>query len=102
MKIVGLYPPKAPRKVSPRFYLYLLPVPILGLFERFMKHLGFMLNPTVWALLWGVVATFSLAMTIYKSPVKIKIGKLNKANSSLLFGLFLGIIIFLFMMLTTS
>lgn len=101
-KIVGLYPPKAPRKFSPWFYLYLLPVPILYLFQRFLKHLSFILNPTIWALLWGVVVTFSLTMAIYNSPVKIKIRRLDKANSSLLFGLFSGITIFLFMMLTTS
>jgi len=101
-KVVGLYVPKAPRKVSPRFLLYFLPVPILFLFKQFLKYLGVTLNPTVSALLWGVVATFSLAMTTYKSPVEIRIGKLNKAGSSLLFGLFCGIIIFVFMMLATS
>jgi len=101
-KIVGLYPRKASRKFSQWFYLYFLPVPILYILQRFLKHLSFMLNPTIWALLWGVVVTFSLTMTIYNSPLKIKIWRLNKANSSLLFGLFLGITSFLFMMLTTS
>jgi hypothetical protein len=101
-KIAGLYPSKVPRKFSPWFYLYFLPVPILYVFQRFLKHLSFMLNPTIWALLWGVVVTFSLTMMIYNSPLQIKIWRLNKFNSSLLFGLFLGITIFLFMMLTTS
>lgn len=100
-KIVGLYPQKTPRKFSPRFYLYFLPIPILYMFQVLLEQ-SFMLDPTIWALLWGVVVTFSLAMTIYNSPLKIKIWKLNKANSSLLFGLFLGITAFLFMMLTTS
>jgi hypothetical protein len=101
-KIVGLYPRKAPRKFSPWFYLYFLPVPILYMLQVFLKHLSFTLDPTIWALLWGVVVTFSLTMTIYNSPLKIKIWRLNKANSSLLFGLLLGITSFLFMMLTTS
>jgi hypothetical protein len=101
-KIAGLYPPKAPRKFSPWFYLYFLPIPILYMLQVLLKQLSFTLNPMIWALLWEVVVTFSLTMTIYNSPLKIKIWGLNKASSSLLFGLFLGITAFLFMMLTTS
>jgi len=100
-KIVGPYPPKASRKFSPWFYLYFLPVPMLYMLQVFLEQ-SFMLDSAIWALLWGVVVTFSLTMTIYNSPLKIKILGLNKAKSSLLFGLFLGITAFLFMMLTTS
>jgi len=101
-KAAGLYPPKAPRKVSPTFLLYLLALPILTLTQQFLKSMNILLNPMAWSLIWGITAVFSLTMFMYNAPVEMKIGKLDKAGSSILFGISVGIIIFLFMLLATS
>ena len=94
-QLMGVYPAKPPKRFSPTFLLYLLLTPILSLVELFLKHLDIMLNPTVRPLLWGFTVAFSMTMFTYKSPAKMKIGKLDKVNSSILFGLATGIMVFL-------
>jgi len=97
--LMGVYPVKVPKRVSPTFLLYLLPIPILSLIELFLRHLDIMLNPMVQALLWGFTVAFSMTMFAYKSPAKMKMGKLNKVNSSILFGLAIGITVFIIFVL---
>lgn len=101
-KLAGLYPLKAPRKISPTFLLYLLALPILTLIQQFLESMTILLNSVVWSLIWGITAVFSLTMFMYKAPVEMKIGKFGKAGSSILFGISVGIIIFLFVLLARN
>ena len=98
-QLMGVYPAKPPKLFSPTFLLYLLPIPILSLVELFLKHLDIVLNPMPRALLWGFTVAFSMTMFAYKSPAKMKMGKLNKVNSSILFGLAIGITVFIIFVL---
>lgn len=43
-KVAGLYSPKASKKVSPTFLLYLLALPILTLIQQFLKSINILLR----------------------------------------------------------
>ena len=100
-QLMGVYLAKPPKRVSPTFLLYLLPIPILSLIELFLRHLDIMLNPMPRSLLWGFTVAFSTTMFAYKSPAKMRMGKLSKVNSSILFGLAIGITVFIIFVLVS-
>lgn len=82
---------------KPLFLIYLLPVTILGFYFRLARHIGGTLAPLFWAFSWGVTATISMAIFFYGAPADIRIGKLDRGASAMVFGLPIGIIIFFLM-----
>jgi len=94
---------KTSRTYRPRplFLLYLLPVFVLGFYQTLARHLSLELNPMLWAILWGTIVAISLTIFTYTAPVEMRINNLDKGDSSMFFGLSIGIILFLIMSFAT-
>lgn len=90
-KHVGTY------RSKPLFLIYLLPVTILGFYFRLARHLGGTLAPLFWAFSWGVTAAISMAIFVYGAPADMRIDRLDRGASAMVFGLSIGIIIFFLM-----
>jgi hypothetical protein len=90
-KHVGTYQPK------PLFLIYLLPVTILGLYFRLAQHLFGAAAPLFWAFSWGITAAISMAIFYYGAPADMRIGRLDRGASAMVFGLSIGLIMFLLM-----
>jgi hypothetical protein len=88
---VGTYQSK------PLFLLYLLPFLILGLFFSFLRYLGGTFAPLFSAILWGAITGISMAIFTYGAPVDMRINNLRRGSSAIVFGLSIGIVIFLLM-----
>lgn len=85
---------------KPLFLIYLLPITIIGLYFRLARYFGGALAPLFWAFSWGVTATISMAIFFFGSPADMRIGRLDRGASAMVFGLSIGIIIFFFMFFT--
>ena len=83
---------RAPSKIVPLIYL-LVPPTTLTLIGYLVRHVGLVINPAVWAILWGITTAFSFAVGVYTAPIRFKIGGLDKAVSSIITGLIIGVII---------
>lgn len=90
-KHVGTY------RSKPLFLIYLLPVTILGFYFRLARHLDGTLAPLFWAFSWGVTAAISMAIFVYGAPADMRIDRLDRGASAMVFGLSIGIIIFFLM-----
>lgn len=90
-KHVGTY------RSKPLFLIYLLPVTIIGFYFRLLRHLGGGLAPLFWAFSWGVTAAISMAIFVYGTPLDVRISRLDRGASAMVFGLSIGVIIFLLM-----
>lgn len=99
VKIMGLHVPKEPRRTPLTFLLYLLALLALFPIEQIMGNFGFTLNPLPQAIMWGAAVFFFMTMFVYKSPARVKVWKLNKAGSSIIFGIWVGVTVFLIILL---
>jgi len=99
VKIMGLHVPKEPRRAPLTFWLYLLALLALFPIEHIIGNFGFTLSPLPRAIMWGATTFFFMTMFVYKSPARVKMLKLNKAGSSIIFGIWVGVTAFLIMLL---
>jgi hypothetical protein len=99
VKIMGLHVPKEPRRTPLTFLLYLLALLALFPIEHVMGNFGFTLSPLPRAIMWGAAVFFFMTLFVYKSPARVKVWKLNKAGSSIIFGIWVGVTAFLIMLL---
>jgi len=83
---------RAPSKIVPLIYL-LVPPTTLTLIGYLVRHVGLVINPAVWAILWGITTASSFAVAVYTAPIRFKIGGLDKAVSSIITSLIIGVII---------
>lgn len=99
VKIMGLHVPKESRRPPLTFLLYLLALLALFPIEHVMGNFGFTLSPLPRAIMWGAAVFFFMTMFVYKSPARVKVWKLNKVGSSIIFGIWVGVTAFLIMLL---
>lgn len=92
---------RAPSKVRPLIYLLVPPI-MLWIIGNLASYFEFLIHPLVWALLWCVTATFSIATAMYTAPIKFKVASLGKAGSSIFIGSVIGTMMLFFYILITS
>lgn len=91
---------RAPSKIVPLIY-FLVPPTTLALIGYLVRHVGLVINPAIWAILWGITTASSFAVGVYTAPIRFKIGGLDKAVSSIITGLIIGVIIGLFILMAS-
>lgn len=94
-------PRRVPSKIRPLIYLLVPPI-MLWIIGNLASYCEFLIQPLVWAFLWGVTATFSIATSMYVAPIKFKVASLGKAGSSIFIGSVIGTMMFFFYTLITS
>jgi len=92
---------RAPSKIVPLIY-FLVPPTTLTLIGYLVRHVGLVINPAVWAILWGITTAFSFAVGMYTAPIRFKVASLGKAGSSIFIGSVIGTMMFFFYILITS
>lgn len=93
---------KPPRRIPMGVCLYPLIPFVLYLVGTFLRHSGLVIDPMLWAVVWGITTAFSIGMTTHKAPYRFRIWKPGARGSSALFGVSTGTLIFLFMSLTAN
>jgi len=89
---------KAPSKILPYIY-FSVPLIILLIIENFVRGLELATPPLFKATLWGVTITFSSTAFVYTAPIRFKINKLGRLESSLILGSLIGLPVFLILVL---
>jgi hypothetical protein len=84
-------------RARPLFLVYLMSIPILDLFFSLGRNIYGALAPMYWAIIWGVVTALSMAFFAYAAPVNMRMGNLRRGASAMVFGISIGIVIFLLM-----
>jgi len=88
------------QKESNIYILYLTPPFILYIISLILKRLSIKIDSMIWAMVWGITVTISLASFTYKAPITIKMWKLSPRQSSTLLGILAGASIYIFLTLT--
>jgi hypothetical protein len=79
---------------SKALYLtFALPPTFLTFLFAFASRLEGVFPPDLWAVFWGVTIAISSAMFAYSFPAEIHLGKMNRGISSIIYGVFVGVII---------
>jgi hypothetical protein len=84
----------------PLFLAYLLPVSVVGFYFELIAYLGGTLSPLYWAFSWGTTTAISMSIFSYGIPGDIRIGNLRRGASAMVFGLSIGIVVFVLMFLS--
>jgi len=84
-------------RARPLFLVYLMSIPILDLFFNLGRNIYGTLAPMYWAIIWGVVTALSMAFFAYAALVNMRMGNLRRGASAMVFGISIGIVIFLLM-----
>lgn len=85
---------RTPNKIRPLIYLLAAPV-ILFVIGRVANYLNLFIPSSIWALFWALGAMLSVVTYLYSAPIRIKIGKFSREQSSIIIGLIIGLITFL-------
>ena len=89
------------RKWKPIVYSIILLASLMTLWGigRILSYIGVVIDPFMWALVWGITATLSTtAWTYWLPPHRYRILGLDRLGTSIFMGLTIGIPIFLIML----
>jgi len=84
---------------KPLFLFFLIPQAFFGILFIGTKAPYELLSPELWAILWGITTTISISLFTYASKLELRIGKIQRGLSAALFGILIGAIIALIILL---
>lgn len=83
----------SPSRVLPLVCL-LAPLVLLFMAGRIARYFGIAMPPLAWALLWALGMAFSASTYLSMSPIRVRIGSLDKKQTAAVIGLTFGLITF--------
>lgn len=88
-------------KIRSLIWLFSIPI-LLFIIGKVAAYFKFAISPLAWALFWALGTALPITVYLYAAPIRIKIGELDKKQTTILIGLIIGLLTFLSVFLIYS